>query len=280
MLLDLVTAQVITLYFFLAIIGLAFVLLAFTGESLDRRYQKVIGGLSAFCIAIIAHHPGIYVVSLFIGGLIIASEEFMKFLVAIIKSDSQELYKTITAMQPQIPSPAELVEEEQEKAEEVQKQTQLICESSSAENQRSSMTSFMKTAKVSEEQILKWYEDHYQTRFRRNIKMSNVNGHAIFDGAILTENGDVREAIEIKFLRTTGGIPSYMRIRQFLERYSFLNLITLIKLIIVIDDASNEQIDTLNSDIKRKFDHRKEFSFVVLTTQNGTVDLTPLEEES
>jgi len=56
-------------------------------SEIRKEPTKIIGGLGVLLVALIANDPWVYAVSLFIGGLLIASERFMVSLAAIFNSD-------------------------------------------------------------------------------------------------------------------------------------------------------------------------------------------------
>lgn len=60
-------------------------------SELEREPTKIIGGLGVFIIALLANNPYIYAISLFIGGLLIASEKFMIHLAAIFNSSRERV---------------------------------------------------------------------------------------------------------------------------------------------------------------------------------------------
>jgi hypothetical protein len=56
---------------------------------------RLIGGAIVFLIAIVASNPWIYFVSFLIGGLLIASEQFMILLAGVLSSDRKNVFKII-----------------------------------------------------------------------------------------------------------------------------------------------------------------------------------------
>lgn len=54
-------------------------------------FQKLVGGVVVFIVALLSHNSWVVWSSLFIGGLIIASEEFMKSLAAILRSSGDRI---------------------------------------------------------------------------------------------------------------------------------------------------------------------------------------------
>ncbi len=88
--------EAIVVYVFLVLIFLCSFKCIFSRNNVyDKNSEKILGGLVVFIIAIIAKNPYVFIVSLFIGGLIIASEEFMQKLVTILKSESKDIAKNL-----------------------------------------------------------------------------------------------------------------------------------------------------------------------------------------
>ncbi|MDO8507625.1 MAG: hypothetical protein Q7S53_03580 [bacterium] len=86
-------------------VGIFLIIIIFTLKKIvsseDRNFeitlQKIIGGLSVFIIAVISQNTYVFLLSLFIGGLIIASEDFMKVFAAILRSDPEKIHEIINA---------------------------------------------------------------------------------------------------------------------------------------------------------------------------------------
>ena len=77
-------AKVISIYFFEILTFFCILKVVFSTEA-NRFLKKLIGGIIVFIVAIIANNAWVYFMSLFIGGLIIASEDFLKFIFAVWK---------------------------------------------------------------------------------------------------------------------------------------------------------------------------------------------------
>lgn len=268
---SLAETQAITIYAFLSIISLGFLKVLFTGDTSDRKLQKIIGGLATFTIALISQNPGVLAISIFIGGLIIASEDFMKFLVAVVRSKPDEVHRTISALQPLVPSPTEIQEKRQE-------EHALLPQAPQRKQIDESYQSMTQKMKRVEGLVMGYFEDKYGPLFRREVKVENTNGSAIFDGALLHPDGNVREAIEVKFIRE-GLMPVHLYIRRFLERYAYLNFTIFIRIVIVLENATKEQADTVLAELKQRYGSRLEFRFSVFSLRNDSVDFLVDDQE-
>lgn len=90
------TLEAVTIYVLLGIIVSCFVLNRHNLGS--QSVQKIIGGLTVFVVALLSHSTPVIGFSLFIGGLIIASEEFMAKLAIIFRSESKDLGTNVASL--------------------------------------------------------------------------------------------------------------------------------------------------------------------------------------
>ena len=77
--------------FTILILTSAFLRLIFFGDERNDVYKKILGGFSVFLIALIANNDWIYLISLFIGGLLIASEKFLFFLASVFRAEGTQI---------------------------------------------------------------------------------------------------------------------------------------------------------------------------------------------
>src|SRR3989339_814795 len=95
---ELFSISSITVYAFLIFMGASLVKHLFYGDDESKSLQKIIGGIGVFITAILSENKGVFGISLFIGGLIIASENFMKFLAAVLRSSGDRIPETAQAL--------------------------------------------------------------------------------------------------------------------------------------------------------------------------------------
>lgn len=88
----------ITIYFFLASSLSILIKILLRGDYEDKRLQKIFGGIIVLIAALVSKDPWVIGFSLFIGGLIVASEDFMKFLAAVVKTRSDKVAETVAAL--------------------------------------------------------------------------------------------------------------------------------------------------------------------------------------
>lgn len=83
--------QAVAVYAFLLVMISAFIKYLAGKDDKEKNLQKVVGGMAVFIIAIISKNGWVFSVSIFIGGLIITSEEFMEKLAIIFRSRSEHI---------------------------------------------------------------------------------------------------------------------------------------------------------------------------------------------
>ncbi|MBL8160000.1 hypothetical protein JNJ66_06095 [Candidatus Saccharibacteria bacterium] len=72
---------------------LAGLLAGVLGKDREHRLFKISGGTMILMVAVVANHESVYLTGLFIGGLLIASENFMLFLAAVLNSNHEGVSK-------------------------------------------------------------------------------------------------------------------------------------------------------------------------------------------
>lgn len=168
----------LTIYVFLSLITFSFLLMFLLGDSEEKTYQKIIGGLSIFIVSLIAKHVLIFVIALFIGGLIIASEKFLKSLAAILKTDSGTMPQTLAAL-----SEGELTHASSEEIDEEKKKEITDIATSPQTEPESDRLSFADIVMI-EKKIIDKISDKYGNCFTPNLKLENKYGQIVVDGVI------------------------------------------------------------------------------------------------
>lgn len=89
----------ITIYSMLLFTFFILLKMLICGDTNDKNLQKIFGGLVVLVCALASNNYWAFVTSIFIGGLIIASEDFMKFLAAVLRTSGDKVADTIVALQ-------------------------------------------------------------------------------------------------------------------------------------------------------------------------------------
>ena len=86
--------QITTHGFIVALFIFGFIATLLSSIVLPREnHQKLCGTLAIFLIALVVNDNKFYYLSIFIGGLVVASEDFMLMFVSIIKADRKDVLK-------------------------------------------------------------------------------------------------------------------------------------------------------------------------------------------
>jgi len=232
----------LVLYVFLLILLLSFIVMLVCGDNDDKTYQKIIGGLSVFIVALISKNFGIIFASLFIGGLMIASEKFLKALAAILKTDSATMPKTLAALGQVELSHASEEEIKEEKNKEVVETLPIS---------GSGRLSILEIEQI-EKKVLKILSDKYIACFTPNLKLENKYGQLVVDGVIhhSSDSGklnldNVLTLVEIKYIhQPTNNFFFESTVRRVLERVRYL-LVS--KQVMVVFCAKNLTLEMANN---------------------------------
>ena len=210
--------RAITIIVFLIIIFIAFLgLIAARNKNDEISLQKIIGGLGVFIVAIISQHTYVYILSLFIGGLIIASEKFMMVLAAIMKSDPKDV-ASIVQYDLEKASPQEIEMEEKKEKRVIEKVVEaeikipktingevITAMKREAErkkrmdNYKKDLAKSTKAKALVNEIFQKVLGDQYKT----NVKLKNELGKSLLiDGIILKpdDSKSLPTLVEIRYL--------------------------------------------------------------------------------
>ena len=168
----------ITILTFLGVIALAFLRLLFASDNNSQSFQKIIGGFSVFIVALIIEHLWVVVIALFIGGLVIASESFMKSLAAILKADSQHI-KDIVYI-------SEASSEEVKKKEEGEQK--IVKSQVNSKKQTSVFQRNLDTERKIEEKVRAYFSQKFNLEYSSQVKVASKNGTIVLDGILRSTN--------------------------------------------------------------------------------------------
>lgn len=209
------TAKTISVISFTIIIILSSIKLLFRGDKNDSL-KKVIGGLGVFIVAIVSDNTTIYIVALFIGGLLIASERFLLFLASIFRAESKDIsniaskFKDLTEIE---------IEKKREREAKALKKS-LVSEPTS---KKTSQNPFI----IGDKELIKRYEakilreikfavmpsSSYTVRYYVEVKDGPRNKQ--YDAVVVKKNTDsIKYAFEIKFI----GPMNIQKVKEFLSQ--------------------------------------------------------------
>lgn len=240
-----------TVAVFSIIVLQSFYRILYRGDDKNKTLQKLIGGLSVFIFAILSKNGWVQFTALFIGGLIIASEEFMKSLAAILRSKSDDLPKVLEILGIQKLSKKEKIE----KNEKEKKETKKIYENLNKDF--SEFKKYSENHQIVEKKVLEMYQDAFSNEFTPQVKLEDERGVHFVDGVFHEpyNNKKVYKYLEIKYYPkiynnlklVEMGVKNV--INQFNQRTTFLPIVV----IVVSTDISKEFAERTQKYIKEKF---------------------------
>ncbi|MFH1827069.1 MAG: hypothetical protein ABH812_01385 [bacterium] len=207
---------IITLLFFSTVVLGKIIL---NGDTKDDKYQKIFGGIVVFVIALISENPWAISLSIFVGGLIIASEDFMKFLAAVMRTRGDKVADTVDALLARASD-----EEVDEKREQEVADIEIEVESAGREEKRTINTTNERVLERAHK--IKWVEqrlmpilqnelgDNFEPHMRISSNTSNEKP-LIVDGVIRRKNRKIGLVVEIKYI--TG--RSFENLKYLIYRY-------------------------------------------------------------
>jgi hypothetical protein len=186
---------------------LTFIRILFCRNDRDL-FKKILGGLTVFLIAIISKNPYIYFTALFIGGLLIASEQFLLLLASLMRAKSSDISK-IAEKFPQL-SPTEIKEKREDDIK-IQLNKPIKLES------KEKVEKLGIAIEIVERSILRMLKlkvlFNSGILFREYIRTNIDQKVIVFDGIIVEKNSEkIIDAFEIKLLKNmeTKGVERVM----------------------------------------------------------------------
>lgn len=245
----------ITVYVFLCIIIVGTICFLFLKDDSEKskNLQKVIGGLSIFVLAIIANNGWVYSLSVFVGGLIIASEDFMKFFAAIMRTSGDKVAETVNALKTGKATPMEVSEKIQTEVSEDDSKTfeymggnDLTPVEVTHTEQRTPkfgvndrVNERLVTTRRIEDLVQQTLIETYGSAYESNMKITRGDKSLIVDG-ILRSKKKILRIIEIKYFNQN--IPSALKfiILRLKEKLSKLGITKKLMIVTVSDTMTKE----------------------------------------
>jgi hypothetical protein len=234
--------------FILVIFG-AFIKFLCCGDRDDRGLQKLIGGLGVFLVAIISKSPWVFSLSIFVGGLIIASEDFMKFLAAVMKSSSDKIPETVNALL----TKASHADVKAKAAEDVIETVATI--SMQKDEKRGELSSRLQKMRKVEGLVHSYMAKIFGKDYESQIKYTGPNGQYIFDGVIKSQNS-LKFIVEIKYLSSARYEALDFSIARFTHKVKSLEINIAGMVAVVADQITTDEALKLNKELSNKFNLR------------------------
>lgn len=253
--------------FLLIIFCVFFKYFIFKNEINNSKAHKIIGGLAVFIVAIISKNSWILFTSLFIGGLIIASEDFMKFLAAILRTKGDKVSETINALNGKPATQKEVEEKQEEDFIEI-KQNEKIEDSPKEHDIKIERHNWLKKAKKVEYLVFNYYNKRFGDRVEKAVRLENKKDVFVADGVLKHDSGKIMIIFEVKFLRRYNHFLIANIIRRTLERIRFMFPDIMIILSIVFEGEPNVRDLDRVFRLSKKYDN---FQLVLFKYENGEV---------
>lgn len=273
-------ADLTVIYLFALLVFGAFVKLLIWGDSKDKALQKIVGGLSAFLVAIIANDGWVFSISLFIGGLIIASEDFMKFLAAVLRSTGDKIPETLKELKAERATLEEIEEKTQEEIKSIGRPQGLTANELKEEAGEDLIPPITQRAeRVKKVRVLldQYFSNLYGDQYRTEIRLSSGYGSMVADG-VITENGKIKKIIEVRYI-TSKSFPSLVfQTQRFIGKVRSLSIDTPILMVFVSEDLTAESASEINRDVRNRYDVRiaffklEETAVVPIMPDNSGID--------
>lgn len=215
----------IVTFFFCLIILVSFGFLLYKGDNDVKSLQKIIGGFAVFIVSLIAQKPYVFVIALLIGGLIIASENFMRFLAAVLKSSGDKVPDLVNAWNTNTATSDEVEQKVVQETVEAEIALQNTPKDAGEQKQSSivSHRELGEKVKLSEQLVGDFFSSAFGVKYQKNVKLTKVINQVfsptplILDGAIM-EGDEVQHIFEIRHLHSLSIALPRIIAKRFVER--------------------------------------------------------------
>lgn len=263
-------------YLFILIILASFIATIFIHDNLKLiSLGKIIGGFSVFVFAVISDNSLVKILSIFIGGLLIASEDFMKNLAIIFRSSSGDIAKNLSFKD----KPATQIESEEKDESKIQEDTEFIkIESERDSNaievkkdvylkedivsvapgvRKASLEERMIKNKKIENLVFYYLESRFGDRLKRDVKIENKYGFFVADGVLYSrfDSKEISNIVEIKYIEEVNSgkrLHLDFFVRRTLEKIRYLYVKKHLLLIVVAETVDEDFVRRFLSNQKYK----------------------------
>jgi hypothetical protein len=232
----------IAVYILLGIAGFSFLRILFWEDRKNNLFQKILGATLVLAVSIIANDSWGYAVAIIIGGLVIASEDFMKYLVAIMRTKGDMIPQTITALETRKATKEEV---QNKLMTEVKDEAAITISSEGATEKKSKNPEvnerLIKTQNI-EQNVQALLHQKWGKNYESQIRIRGGEVSYVFDGLIRTK-GHIRKVVEIKFItaKTFDHLKYvFSRIRKKMDSIGLPNRTQLV-VVLVVEDITKEQ---------------------------------------
>lgn len=259
----------IVVFLFIIIAIASFIKLLISGDNQRQSFQKIIGGLCVFIVSLLSFNGYVIFTSLFIGGLIIASEDFMKALAAILRTRGDRIPETMQALlNTTKATSAEVDEKVAQETQEVDSDDstsdmpavvdRTASESESVVSVKSKLSARAERLKMIESLVNKVLKGIYGNDYSEQVKITSEHYSFIVDGVVFS-NRIPKKIIEIRYITGKSFLSLRFIIERFITKIKQAGITTKILYIVVSDDMTDANAEMINRDIRNIFDIRLAF---------------------
>ncbi len=223
----------------------------FKGDSENDKYQKIFGGIVVLLVALISKNPWAISLSIFVGGLIIASEDFMKFLAAVMRTRGDKVADTVAALVARASDEEVDEKREQESIDEV--------ESAEGEEKRPINTTSKRALeraqkiKKAEERLMPILQSELGDSFEPHMKILNSPGNEkplIVDG-VIRRKGKVKLIVEIKYITERSFENLKFLIYRYRQKLNKLGIKGRILMVVASEEMTKEAAQEMYNENKK-----------------------------
>jgi len=273
--------SIFIIYFFSFIIFLSFIKLLRKGDDQNRTLQKIIGGLGVFIVAFIANEFYVYLLSIFIGGLIIASEDFMKFLAAVLRTRGDKIAETVNAFRTSFATARDIEEKTQAEIVEAPNdeinftnEQQRTASESEMEDKAKIVQRAEKIRKI-EEKINNKFTQTYGNNYLTEVKLYNEYNSLVVDG-IVKSGQKFLKIIEIKYIGSKSFPILHHIVGRFIKKIKRLNVNLPVVFVFVSEEMTVATASGIYNNIKIVNNYEVELSFYKIVDNEPTIiDVNP-----
>ncbi|MCL5795653.1 MAG: hypothetical protein M1338_04860, partial [Patescibacteria group bacterium] len=178
----------------LAMAVFAFARLFFFKDDEAKKWQKVFGALVILTIALLSENGWAISIAVVIGGLIVASEDFMRFIAAIFKSNPDKIAEIIKAFKATDQEVESKLKEDIRELQITPAPKEQLSQTLS-ERVRERMANMKKV-----EDLVHDYLSSHIRGYESHQKITSKMGSIVVDGLIRRGNGKIGAIVEIKYI--------------------------------------------------------------------------------
>ena len=250
------TTDTIT-YFFIAIAAIAFIRLIWKGDDEGKKFQKIFGGLILLAAALLSNNGWVMAVSIFISGLIVASEDFMRFLAAIMRTNGDKISDTLMALRTEKATVKEVEKKQSRESKELNlpileddpKDVSILKEIypgitispapdiESQELPNPVTRERVEKIKKVESLVQSYLKEVFPSVYEPHMKITNGQKAMIVDG-IIRKNNKIRMVVEIRFLTRKSYSILGILITKFREKLVSIGLKKRVLMIVVSEEMT------------------------------------------